>query len=149
MSETTKTPRAHADLAIKFYSDSKMKCWYWNEKSQTWVDVGKPGWENCEIYEVSEHRPTHKPKKRVTIAGITFDAPETEALELRTEYWLVRPGETFSQRWNDDSFDHRWLANGMVHLDKENARLHAQALNKLNRQLCGLEELLRKEDSNE
>ena len=36
MSDTTKTPRAHADLAIKFYSDSKMKCWYWSEKSQTW-----------------------------------------------------------------------------------------------------------------
>ena len=69
MSDTTKTPRAHADLAIKFYSDSKMKCWYWHEESQTWFDVDKPGWEDCEIYEVCEHRPTHKPKKRVTIAG--------------------------------------------------------------------------------
>ena len=137
MSDTTKTPRAHADLAIKFYSDSKMKCWYWSEKSQTWVVVGKPGWEACEIYEVSEYRPPHKPKKRVTIAGITFDAPETDGLALGAEYWLVKFCTTSAslQRWNDDQYDHRWLANGLIHLDEENANLHAQALRKLNQEL--------------
>ena len=143
MSETTKTPRAHADLAIKFYSDSKMKCWYWSEKSQTWVVVGKPGWEACEIYEVSEYRPPHKPKKRVTIAGITFDAPETDELALGAEYWLVQFGTTCAclQRWNDEPYDHRWLANGLIHRDEENAILHAQALRELNRQLCGMEDV--------
>ena len=43
------------------------------------------------------------------------------------------------QRWDDDSFDNQWMGNGLVHLDKENASLHTQALIKLNRQLCGME----------
>lgn len=134
------TPRAHADLAIKFYSDSKMKCWYWSEKSQTWVVVGKPGWEACEIYEVSEHRPTHKPKKRVTIAGVTFDAPETDELALGAEYWLVDIDRANSIVWNGGQIERRWLADGLVHDCYENACLHAKALRKLNRQLCGLED---------
>lgn len=149
MSDTTKTPRAHADLAIKFYSDSKMKCWYWSEKSQTWVVVGKPGWEACEIYEVSEYRPPHKPKKRVTIAGITFDAPETEAPKVGMKYWLIDIDRANSMVWSGSPVEQRWLAAGLAHLDYENARLHTQALIKLNRQLCGMGELLRKEDSND
>lgn len=141
MSDTTKTPRAHADLAIKFYSDSKMKCWYWSEKLQTWIVVGKPGWYACEIYEVSEYRPPHKPKKRVTIAGITFDAPETEAPKVGTKYWLVDMDRAISIRWRGIQIERRWLTSGMIHLDKESACLHSQALSKLNRQLCGLEDV--------
>ena len=43
MSEMTKTPRAHADLAVKFYSDSRMKCWRWYEDG-TWDDILYPNW---------------------------------------------------------------------------------------------------------
>ena len=91
---------------------------------------------------MSEHRPTHKPKKRVTMAGITFAAPETDELALGAEYWVVQFGATSAclQRWNDDPYDHRWLATGLIHLDEENAILHFQALRELNRQLCGMED---------
>lgn len=138
MSETTKTPRVHAELAARYMTDDSLKCWSWKQDEKLWVERIYPTWLYNLAYHVGHEKPTAPPKRKVTMAGITFNAPETEALELRTEYWLVRPGETFSQRWNDDSFDHRWLANGMVHLDKENARLHTQALIKLNRQLCGM-----------
>ena len=143
MSDTTKTPRAHADLAIKFYSDSKMKCWYWSEKSQTWVVVGKPGWEACEIYEVSEYRPPHKPKKRVTIAGITFDAPETEAPIAYSEFWTFSEAgsrSVWKSIWVNAETDFKRLRNGLVHTTQEAAALHSEALVKLNRQLCGMED---------
>ena len=132
--------RAHAELAIKFYSDSKMKCWYWNEKSQTWLLAANPGWFDGKIYEVSETKPTRTPKRKVTMAGITFDAPETEAPARKTGYWLAQCGDVFHQRWNDAPLDKQWLGRGLIHLDEENARLHAEALRKLNRQLCGMED---------
>ena len=96
-------------------------------------------WDAESIYHVGHEKPTAPPKRKVTMAGITFDAPETEAPARKTEYWLVHCGEVFRQRWDDDSFDNQWLGRGLVHINNESARLHAQALNKLNRQLCGLE----------
>ena len=133
MSDTTKTPRAHADLAIKFYSDTKMKCWRWYWDG-SWEDITRPNWHEDDIYEVCEHKPTHKPKKRVTIAGITFNAPETEAPKLGAKYWL----EGVELTWSGEQVEQRWLANGLIHLDMENARLHAEALRELNRQMCGM-----------
>ena len=98
-------------------------------------------WDAESIYHVGHEKPTAPPKRKVTMAGITFDAPETEAPARKTEYWLVHCGEVFRQRWDDDSFDNQWLGRGLVHINNESARLHAQALNKLNRQLCGLEDV--------
>ena len=137
MSETTKTPRAHAEMAIKFYSDAKMKCRRWRADG-TWDDILCPNWYWTEIYEVCEHRPTHKPRKRVTMAGITFDAPETEAPKMGAKYWLADVESTYEFEWRGNPIEQRWLAAGLVHLDYESARLHAQALHELNRQLCGL-----------
>ena len=58
-------------------------------------------------------------------------------MALGAEYWLVQfcaPSASL-QRWNDDQYDHRWLANELIHLDEENANLHTQALRKLNQEL--------------
>ena len=132
--------RPHAELAIKFYSDTKMKCWVWDEDSRRWLDIGKPAWNVIRIYEVSETKPTKPPKKRVTMAGITFNAPETETPNMGARYWLANVESTVEFAWNGNLIDQQWLAAGLIHLDRENARLHAQALRELNRQLCGMED---------
>ena len=139
MRETTKIPRVHAKLAIKFYSDSKMKCWFWDKKTQTWLHANSPGWFDGKIYEVSETEPTHKPKKKVTVAGITFSAPETEAPGVNTRYWnpdtIAVSVKTFTNCWKGDEFDRHLLERGFVHLKKEDAKLHAEALIKLSKEL--------------
>ena len=65
------------------------------------------------------------------MAGITFNAPETEAPKLGAKYWL----DNVELTWSGEQVEQRWLANGLIHLDMENARLHAQALRKLNQEL--------------
>lgn len=138
MSDTTKTPRLHAEMASRYMADDSLKCWLWN--GDEWVLAALPMWYAESIYHVGHEKPTAPPKRKVTMAGITFDAPETDELALGAEYWLVQFCATCARlhRWSNDPYDHRWLANGLVHLDEENARLHAQAMNKLNRQLCGM-----------
>ena len=138
MSET-KTPRAHAELAIKFYSDSKMKCWYWHTDSQTWFDAVKPRWHESGIYEVSEQKPAHTPKKRVTLAGIEFNAPESVEPAPSTCYWfpytVAVSVKTFACTWKGSELDRHLLERGLIHLEKEDAELHAEALIKLNKGL--------------
>ena len=121
-------------------ADSSLKCWLWT--GDEWALAAWPTWYTESIYHVGHESPTAPPKRKITIAGITFDAPETEAPKVGTKYWLVQLGTTDAslQRWNDDPYDHRWLAGGLIHLDVENANLHFQALRKLNRQLCGMED---------
>lgn len=136
MSDTTKTPRAHAAMAARFMTDDSLKCWLWN--GDKWRLTASPMWYAESIYHVGHEKPTAPPKRKVTMAGITFDAPETEAPKVDTEYWLVQCGDVFRQCWVDASLDKQWLASGLIHLDEANAILHAQALCELNRQLCGM-----------
>ena len=128
-------PRKHADMAVQYMTDDSLKCWLWD--GDEWALAAIPTWYAETIYHVGHESPTAPPKRKITIAGITFDEPETDELALGAEYWLFKfctPSASL-QRWNDDPYDHRWLANGLIHLDEENANLHAQALRKLNQEL--------------
>lgn len=147
MSETTKTPRLHAEMASRYMADDSLKCWLWN--GDEWELAASPMWYAESIYHVGHEKPTAPPKRKVTMAGITFDAPETEAPKVGMKYWLIDIDRANSMVWSGSPVEQRWLAAGLAHLDYENARLHTQALIKLNRQLCGMGELLRKEDSND
>lgn len=138
MSETTKTPRAHAELAARYMSDSSLKCWSWVPSAKRWVESDLPTWHEDLIYHVGHEKPTAPPKRKVTMAGITFNAPETEAPKVGAKYWVVDMDRATSTVWSGIQIERQWLTAGMIHLDKESACLHAKALSKLNRQLCGM-----------
>lgn len=138
MSETTKTPRLHAEMASRYMADDSLKCWLWN--GNEWAFAAVPMWFAESIYHVGHKKPTAPPKRKVTMAGITFDAPETEAPKVGMKYWLIDIDRANSMVWSGSPVEQRWLAAGLAHLDYENARLHTQALIKLNRQLCGMED---------
>ena len=62
MSETTKTPRAHAEMAARFMADSSLKCWLWMPSAKLWVESERPNWHENLIYHVGHERPTEPPK---------------------------------------------------------------------------------------
>ena len=101
--------------------------------------VVSPCWYEYEIYEVSEHRPEHKLKRQVTMVGITFNAPESVKPKRNTVYWV--PNITSAsirsspKQWRDNELDRKFLENGFVQLNKEDAELHAKALIELSRGL--------------
>lgn len=131
--------RPHADLVIKYYSDPKMNCWYWDDAKHEWCLSLSPCWYGSVTYEVSEHRPTHVPKEQVILADITFNAPESVKPALGTVYWVPTPlSASFMalyKKWADDEFDRHALERGFVHLNKEDAELHAEAHIKLSQAL--------------
>lgn len=59
----------------------------------------------------------------------TFPKPETKVPALGTIYW--RPGYdtlVYQEHWDNLSFDKAMLAAGLVHLDKDAAKIHAAAI---------------------
>ena len=77
--------------------------------------------------------PSHKPEPPKTIRIGEYDVPEPvhEPLENGTEYWITHfslVGLVDYFKWYNDDFDKRALKNGLIHLTKEAAVIHAKAL---------------------
>ena len=77
-------------------------------------------------------------QEMVTIGDVSFPKPESSPLELDAEYWIAEPNYTHyattrSITWKGNSTDNMYLERGLVHLSRENAVAHAEALIKLSR----------------
>ena len=57
MSETTKTPRAHAEMAARFMADSSLKCWAWAVDARRWVENERLRWYENLVYHVGHKKP--------------------------------------------------------------------------------------------
>ena len=71
------------------------------------------------------------PPKTIRIGEYDVPEPVREPLEKDTEYWiayfsLAELANSF--KWYSDKLDNRALKNGLIHLTKEAAVIHAKAL---------------------
>jgi len=67
----------------------------------------------------------------ITINGHEVPCPVREPLEKGQVYWCVAPdSDTYTDTflWGDDDLDKRLLRRGLIHLTKEAAVAHAEAL---------------------
>ena len=90
--------------------------------SDGFIDLdGHPNW-------VANHEYRRKPKV-ILINGYEVPEPHRTPLEIGCKYWTI----TFIEGavdfyWDDDKHDHKVLKNGFVHLAKEAAEKHYEAL---------------------
>ena len=85
----------------------------------------------CGLWEPPESLSWTKPVPTININGYEVPMPEREAPQEGTEYFFPAPHHdegVYSYTWFGDAYDNRLLAAGMVHLTKEAAQKHAQAL---------------------
>ena len=133
-------PRKHAELAARYMADDSLKCWCWSGNTKSWFLNISPAWLDECFYYVGHEAPTEPPKRQITVAGITFDAPETEVPIAYSEYWTFSAQSLWRGNWENTEKDFERLSNGFVHTSREAAEKHREALLKLNRQLCGIED---------
>ena len=136
-------PRKHAELAARYMADDSLKCWMWEDVTKRWRLTVAPSWREWLYYYVGHEAPTEPPKRQITVAGITFDAPETEAPIAYSEFWTFSEAgsrSVWKSIWVNAETDFKRLRNGLVHTTQEAEALHSEALVKLNRQLCGMED---------
>ena len=68
--------------------------------------------------------------KKVTINGVELVAPETEALDEDTPYWvasIIATEWAVQYTWGGDELDLLWLERGLVFLEKDHAAAYAKA----------------------
>ena len=110
---TTPIPRAHAEMAARFYADISLKCWVWQCK-QCWFEIAAPSWNPNGIYHVGHTAPTEpppEPVKMCELGGLKFPMPMQEAPAIGASYWLVRATQNgrLKLEWNSDIADQWWF----------------------------------------
>lgn len=77
---------------------------------------------------MADNKYRRKPKT-ILINGHDVPEPHYTPLKDGEEYWVLSllSGVT-SLRWEDDDSDNRYLKNGFIHLTKEAAQKHYEAL---------------------
>ena len=113
IAQTTDKPWEHFEMRSK--------------NSAVWDDVDA----SMRFYDTMEYRLKPEPPKTIRIGEYDVSEPVREPLDEYTEYWIASFSlETLanSYKWYSDKFDYRVLKNGLIHLTKEAAVIHAKAL---------------------
>lgn len=82
-------------------------------------------------------KPTPARRLSVTLANgevVSWPEPVRGALEYDTMYYIVKGGEVVQCEWDNHRLDKARLAAGVIHLTREAAQEHADALRKINTQ---------------
>ena len=136
LAEANKVPAAahpHAELMMEYAKIAQTTDEPWTHfelrqnDSCVWEAIHLPV---C-FYSHMEYRLKPEPPKTIRIGEYDVPEPVREPLEKDTEYWIAHfslAELANSFKWYSDKFDNRVLKNGLIHLTKEAAVIHAKAL---------------------
>ena len=125
------TGHVHADLMLLYAQQSKTdnnawRNWSMKHRIETcWARCAyTPSWDPVLDYK---HTP---PSINININGYDVPCPERVAPPRNTQYYVphLRSSKSETYSWDNDGFDRGCLDAGMVHLTREAATIHAQAL---------------------
>jgi hypothetical protein len=87
-------------------------------------------WHGFLMEDFDEYKP-----RTITINGIKVPEPVRKPLYLGQKYWVADISERIphSSYWEGCSVDYRWLENGLIHLTRENAEAHRNAMLRANK----------------
>lgn len=122
----------HADLIAQYLEDA-------NETDEPWLrwqylSISDGQWYDCTgpllFSPITKYR--RKPKT-ILINGFEVPEPVREPLKDGQEYWLAdtstsNGSTTYGCMWRGDGYDYKWLDAGLIHLTKEAAQIHIDAL---------------------
>ena len=117
----------HADLIAQYLQDANETDEPWLRwrymACDQWIDATDP------IAFYPEYRYSRKPKT-ILINGFEVPEPVREPLAEGQAYWLANPTEDTAQEYAREGnvIDLHWLAAGLIHLTKEAAQTHIDAL---------------------
>lgn len=108
-----------------------------------WEDVVFSRWNVSDMLkDTHPFRIKPKPARRLSVTlnsgeVVSWPEPVREALKDDTVYYFVKGGEAEECEWDNHRLDKVRLAAGVIHLTREAAQEHADALRKINTQEVG------------
>lgn len=118
----------HAKLAQEYWKEAETDDEAWrNWEYQSPGMPYKPCFEHPKFQKDFQYR---RRPRTININGFEVPEPVSEPLEGGQEYWVgsIYSGRSNVLRWCNDSLDNRYLKSGLIHLTKEAAQLHIDAL---------------------
>lgn len=115
----------HADLIMKYAEiaqrDSKPWEYFQELISGTWV--------NCQDHLCFYQNLNYRLKPRIiNINGFEVPEPLRSVPLDGTRYFIINLPDVEDMTWNNLSDEHEWLKTGIIHLTRENAEKHLEAL---------------------
>lgn len=119
----------HADLIAQYLEDANeceepwLQWQYKHPLSVEWTDATSP----LPFLPAYEYR--RKPRT-ILINGLEVPEPVREPLEIRQGYWLAEStrGAPVAHQWINGKDDYQWLADGLIHMTREAAQIHIDAM---------------------
>lgn len=110
-------------------SETPWKFWQVRHSPESeWGDaVYTPAWHPSREYR-------EKPTPSTTLAGVEFPLPETTAPAQGTRYYFWNNRGVDYHIWYNDHIDRYFLEGGFVHLTKQAAKKHGEAIKAANKQ---------------
>lgn len=115
----------HADLIMKYAEIAQYDAEPW-EHFEYYAAVG---WVECSplmsFNETVEYR--LKPRT-ININGFEVPEPLRHEPSDGTDYYVIDMSEVSEMKWTSDVSEHQWLKAGIIHLTREAAEKHLEAL---------------------
>ena len=121
----------HHDMIVEWAADPSREVEFLVEEpyfeSSSWMTVKRPAWNPKEKYRFKPEAP-----KYIVVNGVNVPEPVREKLEYECTYWLASTteGEPFQIRAKilADTLMNFWLSLGLIHLTREAAQTHIDAM---------------------
>lgn len=115
----------HADLIMKYAEIAQHDAEPW----KYYEELISGTWCNCQnhlcFYENLEYR--LKPRT-ININGFEVPEPLRNEPSDGTDYYVLDMSEISEMKWTSDVSEHQWLKAGIIHLTREAAEKHLEAL---------------------
>jgi hypothetical protein len=115
----------HHDMIVAWAADTSRVVEVYSDSLDYWRSVDIPTWSpNC-VYRFKPAEP-----KYIVVNGIQVPEPVRGGLEHNQEYWLVDPTAWLitSGLWSFTNIEKQWLSLGLIHLTREAAQAHSDAM---------------------
>ena len=112
----------HHDMIVEWVKDTSRVVQRLNRFTNTWIDEGWPNWYPGCVYRFEP--------KHIIVNGMNVPEPVRERLRDQQEFWLAdAPYSVADKRvWEDGYVYDRWLSLGLIHLTREAAQAHIDAM---------------------
>lgn len=125
--ETLSKRHRHADLMIQYANDCTLPVWVRCAKDECWLSSESPAWYEDYEYAIGE-KPKDVKLMKYPNGTIEFYAPESKEPKKNTRVYYIDFNKVSTETWNGSMWCEIALAKGIVHLTRENAELHQEAL---------------------
>jgi hypothetical protein len=112
-------------MIVAWAADPSRVVEIYSPKSNTWGATHYPEWRQDRQYRFKPESP-----KYIILNSVNVPEPVRRPLKYDQEYWVADPASYHNTNglWSSTCIEKQWLSLGLIHLTKEAAQAHINAM---------------------